>query len=202
MAAVCAVLTTVTVCPRHKYGWICYLRLPLHTPTPQWAMASSFLGFLDHTRQCTTVGRTPLDERSARSRDLYQTTHDSHKRHPWPHRDSNCNLSRRAAADLRHWDWLVTPFTKVKFDTYIDGRLANFSTVPIATFVALVTKLADTPVVVMVTRTHRKWFALLIFPNYPLTYYSQIGFTAISNPCRLSCNYCVTQFGPVSIMRV
>jgi len=38
-----------------------------------------FLMFLDHTRR-TTVGRTPLDERSARRRDLYLTTHDTHTR--------------------------------------------------------------------------------------------------------------------------
>ena len=29
---------------------------------PQWAMASSFVRFLDHTQRRTTVGRTPLDE--------------------------------------------------------------------------------------------------------------------------------------------
>jgi len=29
---------------------------------PTWAMASSFLRFLDHTQQCMTVGRTPLDK--------------------------------------------------------------------------------------------------------------------------------------------
>ena len=36
--------------------------------------------FLDHTRRRSTVGRTPLDERSARRRDLYLTTHDTHDR--------------------------------------------------------------------------------------------------------------------------
>ena len=36
--------------------------------------------FLDHTQRRTTVGRTPLDERSARGRDLYLTTHDTHNR--------------------------------------------------------------------------------------------------------------------------
>ena len=35
---------------------------------------------LDHTQRCTTVGRTPLDERSARRRDLYLTTHDTYNR--------------------------------------------------------------------------------------------------------------------------
>ena len=44
---------------------------------PTWVMASSFLMFLDHTRRCTTVGRTPLDEWSARRRDLYLTTRHS-----------------------------------------------------------------------------------------------------------------------------
>ena len=36
--------------------------------------------FLDHTQRRTTVGRTPLDEWSARRRDVYLTTHDSHNR--------------------------------------------------------------------------------------------------------------------------
>jgi hypothetical protein len=30
--------------------------------SPQWARASSFTRFLDHTQRNTTVGRTPLDE--------------------------------------------------------------------------------------------------------------------------------------------
>jgi len=48
--------------------------------TPQWARASSFTRFLDHTQRRTTVGRTPLDEWSARRRDLYLTTHNTHNR--------------------------------------------------------------------------------------------------------------------------
>ena len=36
--------------------------------------------FLDHTQRRTTVGRTLLDEWSARRRDLYLTTHDTHNR--------------------------------------------------------------------------------------------------------------------------
>ena len=36
--------------------------------------------FLDHTRRRSAVGRTPLDELSARRRDLYLTTHDTHNR--------------------------------------------------------------------------------------------------------------------------
>ena len=51
--------------------------------SPQWAMASSFTRFLDHTQRRTTVSRTPLDEWSARSRDFYLTTHNI------PHRQTS-----------------------------------------------------------------------------------------------------------------
>ena len=47
---------------------------------PTRVMASSFLRFLDHTQRRTTVGRTSLDEWSARRRDLYLTTHNTHNR--------------------------------------------------------------------------------------------------------------------------
>ena len=70
-----------------------------------WARAPSFTTFLDHTQRRTTVGITPLDEWSARRRDLYLTTHNRHTsiaqpstwqhttlttdRHPCHWRDSN-----------------------------------------------------------------------------------------------------------------
>ena len=62
----------------------------------QWARASSFLRFLDHTRY-TTFGRTPLDEWSARRRDLYLTTHNTHDIHA-PGGIRTHNLRRRAVA--------------------------------------------------------------------------------------------------------
>ena len=43
-------------------------------------MEHLFLMSPDHTQRRTTVGRTPLDEWSARRRDLYLTTHDTHNR--------------------------------------------------------------------------------------------------------------------------
>ena len=58
----------------HQWGfflWCC---------DPTRVMASSFLRFLDHTQRHTTVGRTPLDEWSARRRDLYLITHNTHNR--------------------------------------------------------------------------------------------------------------------------
>jgi len=53
-----------------------YFFVSLRRNNPQWAMASSFMRFLDHTKRHTTVGRTPLDERSARRRNLYLITHN------------------------------------------------------------------------------------------------------------------------------
>jgi hypothetical protein len=47
---------------------------------PPWARASSFTRFLNHTQRPITVGRTPLDEWSARRRELYLTTHNTHNR--------------------------------------------------------------------------------------------------------------------------
>jgi len=67
-----------------------------------WTRDSSFTRFLDHTQRCTTISRTPLDQRSARCRDLYLTTHNTHTRtdiHA-PGGIRTNNLSRRAAADL------------------------------------------------------------------------------------------------------
>ena len=48
--------------------------------SPQWTRASSFTKFLEHTQRRTTVGRTPPDEGSARRRDFYLTTHNTHNR--------------------------------------------------------------------------------------------------------------------------
>jgi len=70
---------------------------------PMRVMASSFTRFLDHTQRRTTVGRTPLDEWSARHRDLYLTTYNTHNRQTSmpPGGIRTHDLSRRTAADLR-----------------------------------------------------------------------------------------------------
>jgi hypothetical protein len=77
---------------------------------PQWARASSFTRFLDHTQRRTTVGRTHVDEWSARRRDLYLTTNNTHNTQTSmsPVGFKTHILSSRAAADLRlrlcgHW---------------------------------------------------------------------------------------------------
>ena len=55
--------------------FVCFWR-----DSPHWARASSFTRFLDHTQWHTIVGRTPLDEWSARRREFYLTTHTSYSR--------------------------------------------------------------------------------------------------------------------------
>jgi len=68
-----------------KQGWYPFDR-HVPPPHPPWrcgptrVRASSFTRFLDHIQRHITVGRTPLDERSARRRDLYLTTHNTHNR--------------------------------------------------------------------------------------------------------------------------
>jgi len=58
-----------------------------------------------------TLCRTPLDEGSARRRDLYVTTNNTHKKQTSiPPRNSNPNPSKRVATDLclrprSHWEW-------------------------------------------------------------------------------------------------
>jgi len=47
--------------------------------SPTRVIATSFLKILFHTQRRTTVGRTPLDERSAHRKDLYLITHKTHK---------------------------------------------------------------------------------------------------------------------------
>jgi len=54
---------------------------PSYLTLSLWARASLFTRFLDHTQRRTTFGRTPLDEWSARRRDLYLTTHNTHNGH-------------------------------------------------------------------------------------------------------------------------
>jgi hypothetical protein len=56
------------------------LNFSFDATAPLWVKASSFTKFLDHTQRRITVGRTPLDEWSARRRDLYLTTHNTHDR--------------------------------------------------------------------------------------------------------------------------
>ena len=76
-------------------------------------MEHPFLMFLDHTQRCSTVGKTPLDEVSARRKDLYLTIHNTHNRQHIhvPNGIQIQNPSQHVAGDqhLRqgsHWDRL------------------------------------------------------------------------------------------------
>jgi len=76
-------------CRHQRCEFHCMLFACFWRDSVQWAMASSFTRFLDHTQRRITVGRTALDEWSARRRDLYLTTHDTHNRNYCPRWDSN-----------------------------------------------------------------------------------------------------------------
>jgi hypothetical protein len=88
-------------------------------PPPQWARAAAFTRFLDHTQQHTTDGWTPLEEWSARRRDLCLTTHITQTNIRAPGGIRTHNLSKRAAADPRlrprgHWDGPAM-FNEIKY---------------------------------------------------------------------------------------
>jgi len=79
--------------------------------TPQWARASSFTRFLDHTQRLTTVSRTPLEEWSARRRDLHLTTQTTltTDRHPCLRWDLNPQSQQASGRrpmfrPCGHWD--------------------------------------------------------------------------------------------------
>jgi len=125
---------TVHVVLRPAWPWTLTLTLNISiwrdspAPPAQWAVASSFTRFLYHTQRRTTVGRTPLDEWSARFRDLYLTTLITNVHAPGGIRTHN--PSRQAAADLRlrprgHWDRQHKIFinSKIRIWTSVDASL-------------------------------------------------------------------------------
>ena len=71
---------------------------------PTRVMASSFLRFLDHTQRRTIVGRTAMDDWSARRRDLSTWQYTQHSQQTNIHAPGGIRThdpSRRAAADPR-----------------------------------------------------------------------------------------------------
>jgi hypothetical protein len=60
--------------PYNLFKFLNYIIIPLVPPSFFFFFSPSFTRFLDHTQRRTTVGRTPLDEWSARHKDLYLTT--------------------------------------------------------------------------------------------------------------------------------
>jgi hypothetical protein len=83
---------------------------------PSWPLAFSFLKFIHHTQRHTTLGRNPLEERSARHRDLYITKHSQQTNIHASGGIQTHNPSRRTAADPRlrprgNWNGRMTSFT-------------------------------------------------------------------------------------------
>ena len=95
-------------------------------------MASSFLRSLDNTQRRITVGRTPLDEWSARRRDLYLTTHNTQNRQtsmPPPGFEPTISAGERPQtyaldrAGTRSWTFpkleYITEYTRVNLARFI-----------------------------------------------------------------------------------
>ena len=61
----------------HRLAWYTFFSI---TQQPLLGQGSSLSRPHEHTLRHTTVGRTPLDEWSARRRDLYLTTHNTRNR--------------------------------------------------------------------------------------------------------------------------
>jgi hypothetical protein len=69
---------TVTIIGTQEIHPVIYLLFKFNH---KWLMfGSSEMRFLYHTQRRTTMGRIPLDERSACRRDLYLKTHNTHNR--------------------------------------------------------------------------------------------------------------------------
>ena len=72
------VMCTYLMCLVCASSWLSNFFASRNSPTR--TRATSFLRFRYHTQWHIRVGRTPLDERSARRRDLYLTTCNAYKR--------------------------------------------------------------------------------------------------------------------------
>jgi hypothetical protein len=95
-------------------------------PPPKRARVSLLSTLHDHTQTHTTVGRTPLDEGSARRRYLYLTTQTLYKTNIHvPGGIRTHNPSKRFAADLRprprgRWDRLGNVLIIIIFAGWIN----------------------------------------------------------------------------------
>ena len=77
---------------------LCSLQFLFHcAAAPPVGQGSSFTRFIDHTRRRTTVGRIPLDEWSARRRDITQHSQQTNIHAPGGIR--TCYPSKRAVAE-------------------------------------------------------------------------------------------------------
>ena len=89
--------------------------------------AASFYRFRDHTQARTTAGRTPLDEWSARCKNLYLTTHIQHSQRTTIHAPGGIrtrNPSKWSAVDTRprplgHWDRHTKEAAALNYDQHI-----------------------------------------------------------------------------------
>jgi len=114
-----SLLFTSIICVLYR-AIISSLFVCLWRDRPLWARVSSFMMFLDHTQRRITFGRTPLDEWSARPRDPYLTTHDTHSRQTSMRRWNSNPQSQQASCRI------PTPYTAWPLGPAIISSISNF----------------------------------------------------------------------------
>ena len=93
--------------------------LPCDTLARFWVMATPYGASRSLTGH-TTLGRTPLDERSARRRELYLTTNNNHTRdkHPCPRRDVKYHYHNTKQRTRTNMYWNINAYFQ---DTDLPG---------------------------------------------------------------------------------
>jgi hypothetical protein len=104
------IFTGIIMIPLLMYRYCVCLFVCFWRDGPQWAKATSFTKILDYTQQRTTVGRTPLDDWSARCRDFYLVAHNNHNKHPFHWWDKNPQFQQTSG---RVPTYLLTPWSRV-----------------------------------------------------------------------------------------
>jgi len=113
----------------------CLFVLGATAPPPQWVRASSFTRFLNHTQRRTTVGRTPLDEWSARCRDLYLTTHNTRDRQismPSVGFETTISVGERPQRARGHWDRQIATLHVINFRVTVNKIVTIVISIPTA----------------------------------------------------------------------
>jgi hypothetical protein len=96
--------------------WGLHQREIVSSVTTDWRLAPHSRGFYN-TQRRAAGGRTPLDEWSARRRDLYLTTQNTNDRHPCPRWDSNPRSEAGARPLGPAWNALQMQNQPVRYHT-------------------------------------------------------------------------------------
>ena len=119
----------------HWFIWVIsgIFTLFFGTTAPQWGRAPLFTKFLDHTQRCTTVDSFPLDEWSARGRDIYLTTYNTHNHSRRLRVVSGVTAHRPHSDRCLHTGKILWIIKKTKFVVRVGPRPRVILTPPLLT---------------------------------------------------------------------